>query len=211
MLNEKKFNVNFWNRVAKKYSKSPIADEEAYQQKLELTREYLTPETKLLEFGCGTGSTAILHAPLVAQIEAIDISVNMLEIAKHKATTEQINNIHFQEASINTFVAEDGSFDIIIGMSILHLLEDKEAALEKVYKMLKPGGIFISSTACLGDKMAFFKYIAPIGQLFKLMPIVKIFSIKQLKTSIANTGFEITYDWLPKKSLAVFIIAKKPN
>jgi len=38
-----------------------------------------------LEFGCGTGSTALLHASFVKHMTATDISDEMIEIAKQKA------------------------------------------------------------------------------------------------------------------------------
>ena len=53
----------FWDRIAVHYSKQPVADELSYQKKLEVTREFLTPQSKVLEFGCGTGSTAIAPCP----------------------------------------------------------------------------------------------------------------------------------------------------
>ena len=53
----------FWDRIADRYSRRPVADEAAYQKKLEVTRQYFRPEMQVLEFGCGTGSTAIAHAP----------------------------------------------------------------------------------------------------------------------------------------------------
>lgn len=55
----------FWDRMANKYARQPIADEAAYQHKLDVTRQHFTPQSKVLEFGCGTGSTALLHAPHV--------------------------------------------------------------------------------------------------------------------------------------------------
>ena len=73
----------FWDRIAKRYSKQPIADEAAYQKKLEVTRRYFRPDMEVLEFGCGTGSTAIIQAPYVKHIHAIDISSKMIEIAQH--------------------------------------------------------------------------------------------------------------------------------
>ena len=54
--------TRFWNRIAGKYARQPISDEETYEKKLAITRKYLTPESEVFEFGCGTGSTAILHA-----------------------------------------------------------------------------------------------------------------------------------------------------
>ena len=55
--------AKFWNKVAAGYAKQPIADEAADQRKLKVTQEYLQPSMNVLEFGCGTGSTAIVHAP----------------------------------------------------------------------------------------------------------------------------------------------------
>ena len=76
--------AKFWDKIAKKYAGQPIGDEEAYQKKLEKTREYLTPETEVFELGCGTGSTALLHAPYVKHIHATDISSAMIAIARER-------------------------------------------------------------------------------------------------------------------------------
>ena len=92
-------------------------------------------------------------------------------------------------------------------MSVLHLLDNKEEVIAKVYRMLKPGGIFVTSTACIGDTMKFFKVIAPIGKLFGLM--VKVFTTKELEDSLTDGGFEISYQLQPGKGKSVFIVAKK--
>lgn len=76
--------TKFWDKIADKYSKQPIADEASYQQKLQVTQEYFKSDRSVLEFGCGTGSTAIIHAPYVKHIRAIDISANMISIAKRE-------------------------------------------------------------------------------------------------------------------------------
>ena len=204
-----KTSPKFWDNIAERYSKQPIADEAAYQKKLQVTRQYFQPDMEVLEFGCGTGSTAILHAPYVKQIQAIDISSKMIEIAQDKAEAAKIKNITFQQSTIETFNASDQSFDIVLGLSILHLLEDKEGMIAKIHKMLKPGGLFITSTACLGDTMGWFRFIAPIGHFLGLLPLVKVFTVKDLEESLTNGSFEIDYQWQPGKGKAVFMIAKK--
>ena len=201
--------VLFWDKIADRYSKRPVADEAAYQKKLQVTRDYLRPDMELLEFGCGTGSTAIVHAPYVKHIHAIDISARMIDIAQGKVDTTDIKNITFEQATINEFSAPDQSFDAVLGLSILHLLEDKEATIAKVYKMLKPGGLFVTSTACLGDTMKYFKLIAPIGKRLGLMPLVTVFTTKALTESLTSAGFTIDYQWQPGKGKAVFIVANK--
>ena len=90
-----------------------------------------------------------------------------------------------------------------------HLLENKEAVIARVHDMLKPGGVFVTSTACLGDSMNWFKYIAPIGKFFGLIPLVKFFTAEELQDSLTRAGFEIDYNWQPGKGKATFIVAKK--
>lgn len=172
----------FWDKIALKYSKQPIADEAAYQKKLKITQELFRPDMEVLELGCGTGSTAIIHAPFVKHIRAIDVSSNMLEIARSKADAEHIENITFEVATCDEASAPDESLDIVLAMSILHLLEDKEAVIARVFRMLKPGGAFVSSTACLTGTMKLLKPVILIGRIFGYMPqTVKFFSSKELE------------------------------
>ncbi|NJR62155.1 MAG: class I SAM-dependent methyltransferase [Cyanobacteria bacterium CRU_2_1] len=201
--------TKFWDKIATRYSKQPIADEAAYQKKLQITREYFQPDMEVLEIGCGTGSTAITHAPYVKHIQAIDFSSKMIEIAQGKAETQNLENITFEQSTIDNISVPDQSFDAVLGLSILHLLENKEEVIAKVYKMLKSGGIFVTSTACLGDTMKFFKVIAPIGKFFGLMPLVKAFTKKELEDSLTDAGFEIDYQWQPGKGKAVFVVSRK--
>jgi len=200
--------AQFWNKVAEKYSKQPIADEAAYQKKLTVTRDYLRPDMDVLEIGCGTGSTAILHAPYVKHIHAIDFSANMIAIAQGKA--EHIDNVTFEQATIEQLDIPAQSLDVVLGLSILHLLKDKEAAIARVYQILKPGGVFVTSTPCIGDTKSWFKLIAPIGRFLGVFPFVAVFTTQELETSLTRTGFELDYQWQPDKSKAVFIVAKKP-
>ncbi len=201
--------TKFWDKIAERYSKRPIADEAAYQQKLQVTREYFQPDMEVLEFGCGTGSTAITHAPYVKHIHAIDISSKMIEIAQGKADAEKVTNVTFEQSTIEEINVSDKTLDAVLGLSILHLLDNKEKVIAKVHRMLKPGGIFITSTACLGDTMQYIKLIAPIGKFLGLMPLVKVFTTKELEDNLTDAGFQIDYQWQPGKGKAVFIVAKK--
>jgi len=197
----------FWDRVALRYSKSPVANEAAYQKKLAITQEYLKPDMDLLEFGCGTGSTAIVHAPHVKHILALDISAKMLEIAKEKAEANGISNITFERSDIVDFSAPDQTFDAVLGLSILHLLDDRDAVIARVHGLLKPGGVFVTSTVCIGNRMKFLRFIAPVGKVFGLT--LKVLTTDELVESLSRAGFEIDHQWQPNDRAAVFIVAKK--
>ncbi len=164
---------------------------------------------EVLEFGCGTGSTAINHSPCVGHIHAIDISSKMIEIAQGKADEGNVSNVTFEQSTIEGFSVPDQSLDAVLGLSILHLLENKEGAIEKVHRMLKPGGVFVTSTTCLGDSLKFFKLIAPVGKFLGLMPLVRVFTTGELVASLTDAGFEIDHQWQPGKGEAMFIVAKK--
>ncbi len=200
----------FWNKIAKKYAKSPVADQQSYELKLAKTREYLTPLSDVFEFGCGTGTTAIYHAPFVKHIHAIDISEEMLKIAKDKTTNKGISNITYEQATIDDYKIEDESYDVVMGHSILHLLDDKEAAIAKTYRMLKPGGVFISSTVCMTGMLSLFRLIIPIARPFGLLPLVKFFNRSHLEKVITDAGFHLDYVWQKEGGKGVFIVARKP-
>jgi ubiquinone/menaquinone biosynthesis C-methylase UbiE len=203
--------AKFWDKVADKYSKQPIADEEKYQKKLKLTQDLFKPDMHVLEFGCGTGSTALIHAPHVKHILATDFSPEMISIAQKKRDEQGINNVTFECADINDINIPEQSLDVVLGLSILHLLENKEDTIAKVYKMLKPEGFFVTSTVCIESKILIFKILGPIGRFLRIMPLFKAFKAKELEENLRQAGFQINHNWRPEKSMSVFIIAQKPN
>ena len=91
----------------------------------------------------------------------------------------------------------------------MSLLEDRAAAIAKVHRLLKPGGLFVSSTACLGDSMKFFKLVGPIGHFFGLVPLVRVFTGEELLESLTAGGFSILHHWQPGKGKALFVVARK--
>lgn len=138
----------FWDKVAPRYAKSPIADQEAYEYTLGRTRTYLKPQDRVLELGCGTGSTALLLAPNVKQITAIDVSPGMLAIARQKAANTGVENVSFEEGAD---VPKQGPYDVVMGYSLFHLVPDMEKRFAQIHELLPKGGHFITKTTCLGQ------------------------------------------------------------
>jgi len=198
----------FWDRIAKRYAKKPVGNEAAYQRKLSTTREYFRPDMEVLEIGCGTGSTAIAHAPYVRHIRATDISDRMIDIAKDKARSAGVDNVTFEVCGIEDLDVPSESVDAVLALSLLHLLEDRDAAIARIHGMLKAGGIFVSNTVCLGDNMRWFRFVGPIGQWLGVFPLVRVFGRHELEESLTSAGFAIEHAWQPDKAV-VFIIARR--
>ncbi|EAR62580.1 class I SAM-dependent methyltransferase [Neptuniibacter caesariensis] len=201
----------FWDSKAEGYAKSPVSDQATYERKLKETQQYLSPEMQILEFGCGTGSTAVQHAPHVKHIDAIDISEQMLSIARSRAEQSCVKNITFSLGTLEDFSAASESQDAVLGLNVIHLIPDRQSVLKEVARILKPGGIFVSSTGCLGNSyLRFIKLLVPLGKRLGLMPDIFIISEAELAVEIKAAGFEIEHQWHHgMDDVDVFIIARK--
>ena len=203
--------LKFWNRNAPRYARRPIANQEAYRKKVAVTQEYLRPNMSVMEFGCGTGSTALIHAPLVGSYLATDASSRMIDIAREKLASTPMANLHFRVATLDDLSDQHHQFDAVLGLNILHLLRDPSSAVSQVFELLKPGGIFVSNTVCLKDTRPYLKPIAAIANIVRLAPFVKFLSRQELENILYSAGFCIRYRWVPDKSEDVyFLIATKP-
>ena len=201
----------FWDRIAKSYSKQPISDENAYQHKLDIIRGYLEPSFDVFEFGCGTGGTALKLSSSVNSIVATDISAKMLEFAQQRKSEAQVNNVQFKQLNIESDPIGLDRFDAVLGMSIVHLLEDRGSVFRHVFESLKPGGYFFSSTVCMGTSNVFLKYILPVAKPFGLLPNVQFIEEAQLVSELEAVGFSIEYRFRPKPDAAVFLVARKAD
>jgi ubiquinone/menaquinone biosynthesis C-methylase UbiE len=134
----------------------------------------------------------------------------MIEIARAKAGAQKVMNVDFEVAALDDLSNRDETYDAVLGLSILHLLEDRDEGISRVWAMLKPDGLFISSTACLAETMKCFKIIGPVGKFFGLLPTIRVFTVQDLVTSMTRGGFEIEHEWQPGKGKSMFIVARKP-
>lgn len=198
----------FWDKSAPRYARRAVGNEKAYRKKLSITQEYFRPDWSVLEFGCGTGSTAIIHAPHVKHIVATDLSDRMLDIAERKARDAAIENISFKQGTLDSLNLESESFDAVLGLNVLHLLDDVDATISRVHGVLKPGGIFVSSTALVGEINLVWRLLIPPMQFLGFAPYVNRFDRRDLVSMLTHAGFRMDYEWQPDKG-SVFIIARK--
>lgn len=199
-------NAAFWTKIAPKYAKSPVGDMAAYDKSLERTRSHLSATDRVLEIGCGTGTTALRLADAVAEITATDFSQGMIDIARAKS--DPTGRTGFQVADSTGL--PDGAFDTILAFNLFHLVPDLNASIKAVADKLEPGGLFISKTPCLGTKAFFLKPLIWAMRAMGKAPPVSFFRPAWLEEQIRAAGFDIieTGDY-PKKLPSHFVVARK--
>lgn len=198
--------AKFWNRIAGRYARNPVKDQAAYEHKLDRTASYLRADMTVLEIGCGTGSTAMTHASRVAHIDALDFSDRMIAIAREKAGA--ITNVDFHVAAVEDWPIPETPYDVVMAHSVLHLVSDLDSTLARLRALLKPGGVLVSSTVCLGDMGGVLSRIVPLVGRTGLLPRVSAFTSKELAARISAAGFEVVEDWRPGPDRAIFIVAR---
>lgn len=198
----------FWDKISRKYAKSPISNMAAYEATLDRVRQYLGAEDSALEIGCGTGSTALLLADRVKSYMGTDVSPGMIEIAEEKRKTSPVDGLEFSVSSADNIPT--GQFDIVLGFNILHLVPNPETTIAKIHEALPDGGMFISKTPCVGKRW----YLRPLVPLMALVGkapgTVHFLTVEQCDDMVRSAGFEIVETGLyPPKTPSRFIVARK--
>jgi 2-polyprenyl-3-methyl-5-hydroxy-6-metoxy-1,4-benzoquinol methylase len=79
----------------------------------------------------------------VKHIEAFDISSKMIEKAKQEKEKRHVKNIHFSCTNLFDENFKPGSFDVIFAFNILLYFKDMNTIVQRMYALLKPGGMII--------------------------------------------------------------------
>jgi arsenite methyltransferase len=201
----------FWNRIAEKYARTPVTDPEAFERKIAVMKTRMTPTDTVLDVGCGTGSLALRLAPFAAHVHGLDLSPEMVRIARGKAAG--VANVSFHTGAFDeTFTTfADGSLHGLCACSILHLVEDRAATLAHMYRLLQPGGFLVTSTACLGESWVPYTPILRAMYWVGKAPQVWVFSKQTLIDEIRAAGFvDIESPDVGAKAELGFIVARVP-
>jgi SAM-dependent methyltransferase len=205
--------TRFWNKVARKYAADPIADEAGYEKSLSRTGSFLRWDFRVLEVGCGTGTTALRLASKTGHITATDLSSEMVTIAREKAAAQNVSNVSFGQSPVGDWFFDGEDFDAVMAFNILHLVPDLDAALVRLRASLKPGGLLITKTACLGDMNPLIRFAIPFMRLIGKAPgTVWCFTAGELRAAIERAGFEIVCDerhGTKGKDFRPYIVARK--
>ncbi|MBE9118017.1 class I SAM-dependent methyltransferase [Lusitaniella coriacea LEGE 07157] len=206
---------DFWNKASKNYDKTEERFEYIHKKARENTKKHLKDSHIVMDYGCGTGTASCEFSSQVKEIQGIDISSEMIRIAKEKAVVSKIKNVNFEKADLFEDKFQNESFDVILTFNMLHTVPNPQNIVHRINDLLKPDGLFISITPCLGQKMSILVnlqiQLVRILCKFGVIPI----PIRRIKNSdidilLATGEFEaIESEEIFKGASSYFVAAKK--
>ncbi len=202
--------AGFWDKHAPGYVARPMKDVASYEKAMERVRSYLTSEQEVLELGCGSGATAMLLAKHVKHMTASDISGKMLEFGREKAQKDGIENVSFVHSPVGGSSFSGQTYDVVMAFNVIHLIKGAADAINQVQRLVKPGGLFISKTPCLGDSAFYWRWMINVLRLVGYAPHVTYFKQVDLERQIERAGFKIVETGnYPASPMGRFIVARK--
>ena len=114
----------FWDMISNDFDTQAKAKrvDQIHIKTVENAKKYLNGSNIVLDYGCATGTVAIEIAENVKKIYGIDLSSKMVDAAKRKAAERKIENIDFAQSTIFDERYQRESFDVILALNVLHLL-----------------------------------------------------------------------------------------
>lgn len=106
---------------------------------------YLTPESRVLDAGCGAGRELQVMARRVprGEVVGIDLSAGMVNSAARSARAHGLTNVSFFQSDVaNLPSAFEGAFDLVYSSLAHHHYPDPPAAAAAIYRCLRPGGVY---------------------------------------------------------------------
>ena len=211
MEKEENKSSRFWDKRSKVFDEQVLSVyENAYKKTIKRSIPFLKPEDTMLEIGCGTGNATIPLSQYVKKITAIDISEEMMLKAAEKAKEKGRENITFRQKDLLELDIEPESYDVVAAYNVLLYMKNQEKVLEKIYDILKPGGVFLSATDCLGRNLSKESVRKFWKSKLHLMPYVSFDTPVGLMRKIQRKGFlVIEIVNLHRNPPNIFIVAQK--
>jgi len=148
----------------------------------------ITPNQRVLELGCGTGLFTEMFARTGCRLDAVDISKPLLDRAFARNLGDRVV---FQLADAEELPFPDGTFDAVIGSSILHHL-CLDPALVEIHRVLAPGARMVfAEPNMLNPQIALQRHVPAIRRWAGESPEETAFVRWSLSQRMRLAGFQL--------------------
>jgi SAM-dependent methyltransferase len=122
----------------------------------------ITEGLKVLDLGCGDGTTAVPAARLGADVLGVDIACNLVEAGNARAQSLGLTNLRFQEGDASDLnELEDDSFDLVVSIFGAMFAPKPFDVAKEVVRVTRPGGRIVMGNWIPGDPTL-------VGQILKI-------------------------------------------
>lgn len=112
----------------------------------------IKPGDKVLDLGCGDGTTALPAAALGAEVLGVDIAANLVAAGKTRAAAAGLTNIHFQEGDASHLDGiDDAGFDWVVTVFGAMFAPRPDDVAREMVRVTKPGGHVVMGNWIPGD------------------------------------------------------------
>ncbi|MEL6725364.1 MAG: metalloregulator ArsR/SmtB family transcription factor [Pseudomonadota bacterium] len=98
---------------------------------------------RIVDLGTGTGRMLTLLAPYAAEAEGLDLSHNMLTVARANLNRAEVRNARVRQGDVTATPFDTNSADLVIVHQVLHYLEQPDELVSEAARILKPGGTLL--------------------------------------------------------------------
>ena len=109
---------------------------------------------RILDYGCGSGKTAVYFAQRGAEVVGFDASLSSIRVAVRRAHVNGCrDDARFVVATAEKLPFQDGYFDFVFGHGVLYYVDDRSGYGEEILRVLRPGGKAIFCESIVGNPL----------------------------------------------------------
>lgn len=183
--------ATFWDRRAASFDKAAGRHDDAYDEALGAARSWLEPTMRVLDVGCATGEKTLDLLPAVASVHGVDVSSEMVRLARAKAEATDAGNATFTVGDVFDPALGVQRFDAAFCFFVLHLVNELEATLARLHELIVPGGLLITQTPCLEEAGWFLRPLFRVMGRLGLVPGLSTLKAHDVSAAIRSAGFEV--------------------
>lgn len=179
----------------------PRSDDSSHPEAMEHTNEIMAaavdlgPDTRVLDLGCGYGSTArYLAANFGCTVTGTNISEKELELARQRAAEAGLAHLlTFEYEDFHSLACPDNSYDVVWSQEAFLHAADKNAVLSECRRVLKPAGSLIFTDILVSRETP----AEDRGRIYDRVKSPDMWDLDDYRTALSRLGFSVSReeDW----------------